>query len=363
MDLNTKHNQTSGIRGLIKNLALLICTCLFMLLLLEATFRIRAYQMDKAIYKKRDTILDKFYKWDDSMQTSANALGPMIRPSSNDKIAFELRPNLIGNYVGVEVRTNNVGFRDDSYAYEKTPGTIRIFGIGDSIMFGQGVEQEKTYMSVLESELNSRYNDRKWETINSGVPDYNTYIELETLADKGLRFSPDVVILGFCKNDYELPSLVRYMGIKGELDTGAYLRTDISFLVMYIRDRLNPSLSDRPPINNKNRFRGGFGAITASMQRLLSLQQQNGFDVIVLFLDPQKGEVENWFMNLSRAFNFHIVDMEEDIRSYMKRNGIRDYYDSEMTVPDKHPSEIVHGMTAQKLLEYMEQSGLVKGLH
>ncbi|MFC1549434.1 SGNH/GDSL hydrolase family protein [Nitrospirota bacterium] len=363
MDVDPRHKQASTKRNSLINLALLIFTCMFMLLSLEAAFRVRAYQMDKATHKKRDIMLDKFYKWDDATSPPANALGPMIRPSSNDKIAFEMRPDLIGSYAGAEFRTNNVGFRGDSYAFEKPPGTIRIFGIGDSFMFGQGVAQEETYMSVLEKALNNKHNDRNWQTINSGVPDYNTYIELETLADKGLRFSPDVVILGFCKNDHELPALVRYMGMERELEAGKYLRNDISFLAMYIKYRLNPVLPDRPPLKNNHKYRGGFGAITSSVQRLYALQQQHGFDVVVLFIDPQKGDVENWFMDLSRALNFHIVDMEEDIRSYMKHNGISDYYNSEMTVQDKHPSAIVHEMTARRLLEYMERSGLIKGLY
>lgn len=362
MNLDTMHKPAHRIREIAKNLALLIFTSFIFLLLLETAFRVRAYRMDRTLHQRRDIMLDKFYKWEATKHLNTDTLGPMFTPSSNDKIAFELRPDLIGNFAGAGIRTNHMGFRDDPYTYERPPGTIRVFGIGDSIMFGQGVRQEHNYLAVLEKELNRKHRGSIWEVINSGVPDYNTYIEVETLAEKGLKFSPSIVVLGFCSNDIVLPSLVSYMGMKGALEISDFLRTDISFLSMYIKHRLSPLLPDRPEIKNKYSSRGGYGSITYSMKRLYSLKQQYGFEVVVLFLTPKKGEVDDWFMLLARALNFHIVDMEEDIQSYMRQKGISDYYKSELAVPDKHPSEIVHRMTALKMLRYMEQSGLIKNI-
>ena len=39
------------------------------------------------------------------------------------------------------------------------------------------------------------------EVLNFGVSGYNTQQEVETLREKGLRYSPDLVVLAVCVND------------------------------------------------------------------------------------------------------------------------------------------------------------------
>ena len=95
----------------------------------------------------------------------------------------------------INVHANSKGLRDREYAYDRTPGTRRILVIGDSFVWGYGVEQDETFPKVLESRLPGV------EVINAGVAGYGTDQELLWLRSEGVRYRPDLVILEMCGND------------------------------------------------------------------------------------------------------------------------------------------------------------------
>lgn len=91
----------------------------------------------------------------------------------------------------VAVRINGQGFRADrEYSEGPSPGTLRIVGLGDSFAFGQGVEVEESYLAILERRLGDA------EVINLGVPGYGVDQQLLVLESRGLRYHPDLVLLG-----------------------------------------------------------------------------------------------------------------------------------------------------------------------
>jgi lysophospholipase L1-like esterase len=97
----------------------------------------------------------------------------------------------------VAVRTNARGLRDRELAFEKPSGIRRIAVVGDSCVWGYGVETEEMISSRLEQLLPAT------ETINLGANGYSTVQELVRLETEGLRYAPDWVVLGFCWNDLE----------------------------------------------------------------------------------------------------------------------------------------------------------------
>ena len=54
--------------------------------------------------------------------------------------------------------------------------------------------------------LNAAYPQKTWEIINTGVPGYNTVMEVATMRAKGLALEPDIVILNVVTNDLNLPT-------------------------------------------------------------------------------------------------------------------------------------------------------------
>ena len=65
---------------------------------------------------------------------------------------------------------------------------------------------------MLENELNRKSQERgmdiKFEFINLAVHGYNTTMEVETFFQKGSQFNPDLVIISYVPNDFDLPNFI-----------------------------------------------------------------------------------------------------------------------------------------------------------
>jgi len=155
-------------------------------------------------------------------------LGSMIKPSPHDRLVYELRPNLDVRFRDARVRTNSHGWRGPELARAKPEGTIRILGIGDSVMFGWAVEQEERYLDLLEARLDERYPERRWEVIALAAPGYNLPMEVEALQRYGLTYEPDLILYGYVANDRCLPNFVA--DDAGALGRGSFLLRTLSGL-------------------------------------------------------------------------------------------------------------------------------------
>lgn len=104
-------------------------------------------------------------------------------------------------------RVNADGFRSRLYARPKPPGTFRILILGDSVAFGYGVKEDEAFPQVMEQRLADLGSDRVFEVINFGVGGYNPYNEAALFKDVGVTYSPDLVLVQFCINDLDDPTL------------------------------------------------------------------------------------------------------------------------------------------------------------
>jgi lysophospholipase L1-like esterase len=70
----------------------------------------------------------------------------------------------------------------------KHPGSIRVAVFGDSIVFGQGVDEDSTLAAQLEKSLKDRAAGKSWEVINAGIRGYN-------MGDYRIIFKPRIISL------------------------------------------------------------------------------------------------------------------------------------------------------------------------
>lgn len=116
-----------------------------------------------------------------------------------------LKPNVecrqTSSEYDVAVRINDKGLRDAPHPYTKPPHTVRILVLGDSFVFGYGVEEGQRFTNLLEARLNDAKSDRHYEVISAGVPSWGTTDELLYLQEEGLKYHPDIVLLCFYEND------------------------------------------------------------------------------------------------------------------------------------------------------------------
>jgi lysophospholipase L1-like esterase len=97
--------------------------------------------------------------------------------------------------------TNSRGLRGRERALERLPSVSRIVVLGDSFTWGWGVNDEFVYPVVMESLLHGP------EVINLGVTAYGTRQEIDYLKLEGIKYRPDIVLVGFCLNDiYDVSS-------------------------------------------------------------------------------------------------------------------------------------------------------------
>lgn len=83
--------------------------------------------------------------------------------------------------------------------YQKKPGVKRVLLLGDSFFWGHGVNDEEVISEVLQRKVGG-----KFEIINGSVTGYGTDQELLWLSGEGIKYQPDVVILGmFPTNDID----------------------------------------------------------------------------------------------------------------------------------------------------------------
>ena len=113
-----------------------------------------------------------------------------------------LRPGKEGWYRmegGAHLRINSLGYRDTEHATRKPAGSFRVAVLGDSFVEARQVDLEKTFWRLLGSNLGacSALGGKPVEVLNFGVGGYATAEELLTLRRDVLRFSPDLILLGF----------------------------------------------------------------------------------------------------------------------------------------------------------------------
>jgi hypothetical protein len=111
-----------------------------------------------------------------------------------------MKPNARIVAWGKELRTNELGFRDQADAVPpKRPGEFRIIVLGASFTVSAGVDYGRIYTSLLRERLRQAY--PQVNVINLAVGGYNVVQYAMVLQEVGLRLQPDLVLAGICPNN------------------------------------------------------------------------------------------------------------------------------------------------------------------
>ncbi|MBU1125642.1 MAG: SGNH/GDSL hydrolase family protein [Candidatus Omnitrophica bacterium] len=97
---------------------------------------------------------------------------------------------------GGATKINSLGFPDVPRTIKKDDQTFRIVVLGDS------VTETGEYVGFLEHALNTSGLGKKFEVWNCSCGGYQAVNYYGLLREKVLGFNPDMVILGFCLNDF-----------------------------------------------------------------------------------------------------------------------------------------------------------------
>ncbi len=107
---------------------------------------------------------------------------------------------------GKVLNTNSKGLRGNTeYDYQRIPGKHRVVVLGDSFTFGTEVSDKETYSHYLESALPNT------EVLNFGVQGYGQDQMLLYLQEEGIKYKPDVVVVGYVAMDTHR-NLLKFFG-------------------------------------------------------------------------------------------------------------------------------------------------------
>lgn len=181
-----------------KRIILVLAYLAFMLLVIEGISRIllsvpwtaqklfsdEDLSWRRAWVSRHEPGTDIYYSFDQYDETK----GWVTRPNLEDEIVFDNRI----------LNTNSRGLRGKrEFALTRDPDVQRILIFGDSFTFGDEVSDTETYAHRLQGMLPAV------EVINMGVHGYGHDQMLIHFRENGLKYQPDIVILGFVSFDME----------------------------------------------------------------------------------------------------------------------------------------------------------------
>ncbi len=280
-------------------------------------------------------------------------LAALLRKSEDEEIIFELKPRMDTCFQGARVKTNRQGFRAEAdFSLPKPEGTIRILGLGDSMMFGWGAEEVQTYSEKLERLLQEKW-QRPVEFIKTAVPAYNTAMEAAVLEKRGMAYQPDVVILHWCWNDFVLPPFLQQQNPASFLSVSAWRKRINDSFNRFIGGVILPAGLSRniledapghdyalPPLYQAMVGEAGVGR---AFERMLAFLQPRGIPLIVISNINAGTEHQQQF--LRQWLSLHrIIQLEMDEKPTWW-----------LSAEDHHLSAFGHDRYAEKLLESITQ--------
>jgi len=145
-------------------------------------------------------------------------LRPFVVPKTtlfveDPELGWRMKPNAEGEWGEVRVATNAHGFRGPDLAHAKPPGVVRVLFLGDSVTFGYGIERTEDVFPFRAGREWASTLGVEVEIVDAAIGGYSPWQERILLEREGLRYAPDLLVVGFVLNDVtEKLTLVRFGG-------------------------------------------------------------------------------------------------------------------------------------------------------
>jgi len=249
-------------------------------------------------------------------------------------VSYPYGKNVVFYYPGVFVKfdqpkketINRDGIRaTKNYSVAKPANVYRIVLLGDSFVYGCGVEDNETLSFLLEHLLNQESKGKLYEVLNFGAGGYNTAMEVERFEKVALKYKPNMVILFYNANDIE----------RGDI-TAKLDRSLMRYLSSHIKDQVvawNLRLKVIPEYNRRylnGSFDGLWMRVSGPLKRLDELSKKWNFSVIVVAY-PSPVEHIRKLRETAKSYGWEFIDLEGKIGYKFQDPWIID-------TKDTHPS-------------------------
>lgn len=145
--------------------------------------------------------------------------------------AWALAPNTEMVETNVRVRVNDLALRGPALQ-KKTADEVRILTLGDSSVFGFGVEENAVFGAVAATKLSDAWG-KTVVSVNGGTPGYTSVQALHTLQDVGRVVEPDFVVIAALWSDlFQTETPIERSG--GQKHPSAFYRLSVRALAPYL---------------------------------------------------------------------------------------------------------------------------------
>jgi D-alanyl-lipoteichoic acid acyltransferase DltB (MBOAT superfamily) len=269
---------------------------------------------------------------------------------TRDLRAVELIPDYEGTFKRATLRTNRWGFRDRDYELDKPPGTYRIAVLGASITMGSGIENDETFESIVERELNARHGfagRERVEILNFSMAGYSVLQSMRVLDAKAMAFDPDMIL---CVVHLYEDAMVR-RGLRAAIaqgrDLGYPWLEDVvrrsgarrGMSEVKIEQRLEPYMTE---------------VVEGSMRTIARAAIGKGAVPVLVYVPLGNEDPVRWsgrregLLEMAERAGFRVLSVEDAFRG-------RDAEALAVAPWDNHPNALAHRLIAERLLEALER--------
>lgn len=284
-----------------------------------------------------------------------------VRQSSIPGLDYELAPNKDSKAFSIFIRTNSYGMRDDEPIISDSDPARRIVVIGDSFTFGYNVSGEDTYPNVLEEILNEQNGSTQFEVLNLGLAGYTTRQEAIVLKHKGLKWDPELIIIGYVLNDPEIDPLQPLPAFFNETKWWQHVnifRLIAKFKQIYYVKTLGGGDYYIYLHNDERKWQ----SVVSGFESISNTAREKNIPVLLIIFPI----IENEGLRKKEDFweNYKYKDLHKKVENLASENGfyvidLYDYYskyppqDLVSTPTDNHPNELGHRVAGEVILEWI----------
>jgi hypothetical protein len=241
------------------------------------------------------------------------------------------------------VISNRHGFRE-SRELDEPDDRPRVAMLGDSFVFGEGVEEEERFTEVLE-ELSGLRVD------NLGMTGWGPDLMLRALETAGVAAGPEVVLLCLYTHDFRRVHPL-YAGIGFQIPRYE-LRDGELVTVPFPPARLSQKLRILWAVSPTRRSGGMWDIHRAILDRFRSLAQERGFALGLVFL-PGRADTDadrerrEWLGSYARETGTAFLDLTEAVLARPRE---------ELFIPGGNPhwNPAGHRLAAETLLPFVQE--------
>jgi lysophospholipase L1-like esterase len=260
---------------------------------------------------------------------------------------------------------NTQGYRDFERAIPKPPGVRRAVCIGDSFTWGVSVLFDDAWPQRVERAL-SRERGERWEAVNLAEPGLNSVQEASRLANEGLAYEPDVVIVAYVLNDSEDETAAEarraadWVEERRQGSSVSFL--DRSALVRLVRTRVRATIENRRWVDGfRSMYADDYAGWTAARRALKAMGgmcRERGVPLVVAIF-PLFGnaldagypfaEIHTKVAQAAAEAGARVTDL---LPAYRGLDGALLVVNG---AEDEHPNEIAHRIAARAIVQAVDE--------